>query len=66
MNTKHSRDLKLIFQVTHSLPHLRWISLAGNPITSLTNKSLLGLADRLEHLDISGLRINVFEVIYQI
>ncbi|XP_077286802.1 leucine rich repeat containing G protein-coupled receptor chaoptin [Arctopsyche grandis] len=57
-----NNDLTTVPVVTHSLPHLRWISLAGNPITSLTNKSLLGLADRLEHLDISGLRMNVFEM----
>lgn len=51
-----------MFQVTHSLPHLRWLSLARNPITTLTNTSLLGVALRLEYLDISGLRLNTFEV----
>lgn len=41
----------------------RSLSLAGNPITFMTNTSLLGAADTLEHLDIANLNLNGFEVV---
>lgn len=55
-------DLTAVPLITHSLPNLRSLSLAGNPITSLTNTSLLGAADTLEYLDIAHLQLTMIEV----
>lgn len=55
-------DLTNVPLLTHSLPKLRQLSLAGNPISSLTNTSLIGAAETLKHLDISNLQLNSFEV----
>lgn len=55
-------DLTNVPLLTHSLPRLRHLSLAGNPISVLTNTSLLGAAETLKHLDISNLQLNSFEV----
>ncbi|XP_055618814.1 chaoptin [Toxorhynchites rutilus septentrionalis] len=54
-------DLTHVPIITHSLPNLKSLSLAGNPITLMTNTSLLGVADSLEHLDIANLNLNGFE-----
>ena len=55
-------DLTTVPLITHSLPQLRSLFLAGNPITTLTNTSLLGAANTLEELDIAHFNLNVFEV----
>ena len=55
-------DLSTVPLITHSLPNLNTFSIAGNPISSLTNTSLLGAADTLEHLDISQLPLTTVEV----
>nr|XP_022919332.1 chaoptin isoform X1 [Onthophagus taurus] len=57
----NGNDLTSIPVVTHSLPELRELSLASNPITTLTNNSLLGVADQLQHLDITGFELNSLE-----
>lgn len=57
-------DLTNVPLLTHSLPKLRDLSLAGNPITVLTNTSLIGAAETLKHLDISNLQLNSFEVLF--
>ncbi|XP_062700932.1 chaoptin-like isoform X2 [Aedes albopictus] len=54
-------DLIHVPLITHSLHNLKSLSLAGNPITFMTNTSLLGAADTLEHLDIANLNLNGFE-----
>lgn len=56
-------DLTNMPILTHSLTHLRWLSLAGNSIRSLTNSSFTRLSDDLAYLDISQLDLNTFEVI---
>lgn len=55
-------DLTTVPLITHSLPNLRALSLAGNPITTLTNTSLLGAVETLEHLDIAQLPLMTIEV----
>lgn len=55
-------DLTNVPILTHSLTHLRWLSLAGNSIRSLINSSFTRLSDDLAHLDISQLDLNTFEV----
>lgn len=40
----------------------RRLSLSGNPITTLSNTSLLGAADTLEQLDIANLNLHSIEV----
>ena len=57
-----NNDLTAVPLITHSLPNLRSLSLAANPITSLTNTSLLGAADTLEYLDIAHLQLMMIEV----
>ncbi|XP_017770923.1 PREDICTED: chaoptin isoform X2 [Nicrophorus vespilloides] len=54
-------DLTAVPIVTHSLTNLRELSLASNPITTLTNTSLLGVADYLERLDITNFDLNTLE-----
>lgn len=55
-------DLTNVPLLTHSLPKLQHLSLAGNPISVLTNTSLIGAADTLKTLDIANLQLNTFEV----
>lgn len=57
-----NNDLTAVPLITHSLPNIRSLSLAANPITTLTNTSLLGAADTLEHLDIAHLHLTTIEV----
>lgn len=55
-------DLSAVPLITHSLPNLRELSLAGNPITALTNTTLSGPPENLEHLDIAHLHLTLIEV----
>ncbi|GBO99132.1 Chaoptin, partial [Eumeta japonica] len=55
-------DLTTIPIATHSLTDLRWLSLSGNPITSLMNTSFYGVTPRLEYLDVTRLRIKMMEL----
>lgn len=55
-------DLTAVPIITHSLEYLNSLSIAGNPITSLTNTSLLGAANRLEYLDMAHLPLVILEV----
>ncbi|KAG6444973.1 hypothetical protein O3G_MSEX003696 [Manduca sexta] len=54
-------DLTTVPVATHSLTELRWLSLSGNPITALMNTSLYGVSPRLEYLDVTRLRLRIFE-----
>lgn len=54
-------DLTAVPILTHSLTHLRWLSLAGNSIRALHNNSFTRLADDMSHLDIAQLDLNTFE-----
>ncbi|CAG9859084.1 unnamed protein product [Phyllotreta striolata] len=56
-----NNDLTAIPIVTHQLAELRYFSIAGNPITFLSNTSLLGVADRLVELDIRNFDLNTLE-----
>ncbi|CAG9138762.1 unnamed protein product, partial [Plutella xylostella] len=51
----------ILYKATHTLNELRWLSLSGNPITALMNTSLYGVSPRLEYLDVTRLRIKIFE-----
>lgn len=55
-------DLVSVPLLVHSLPNLKSLSLAGNPITTLTNVSFIGAADTLEALDIGSLHLTSVEV----
>lgn len=55
-------DLSAVPLITHSLPQLKSLNLAGNPISTLTNTSLIGAAETLEVLNIAHLFLNSFEV----
>lgn len=55
-------DLTSVPIITHTLPELRSLSIASNPISSLTNSTFLGLIDRIEHLDVSNLNLYSIEV----
>ncbi|KAF7273812.1 hypothetical protein GWI33_013503 [Rhynchophorus ferrugineus] len=54
-------DLTNIPILTHSLFELRYLSMVSNPITYLSNTSLLGVADHLEELDIRDFDLTVLE-----
>ncbi|RZC35021.1 LRR 8 domain containing protein, partial [Asbolus verrucosus] len=54
-------DLSVVPIVTHSLTKLRYLSLVANPITALTNTSLLGVASELEELDLRKIDLTVLE-----
>lgn len=56
-----NNDLTTVPLITHSLHKLKSLLLSGNPITMITNTSLLGAANTLEHLDIGHFNINAFE-----
>jgi hypothetical protein len=45
-----------------SVPHLRYLELAGNPITKLNNASFQGSMERLQELDIRHITLSYFEV----
>lgn len=49
---------------THSLsyPLFRLLSIAANPITALNNNTFGGILDKLDHVDISSLYLNLLEV----
>lgn len=57
-------DLTSVPILTQLLKNLRYLSLAGNSITMLTNESFVGMSETLEYLDISKLHLNTFEVGY--
>lgn len=57
-------DLTAVPLITHSLPNLRSLVLADNPITTLTNTSLGGAAESLEYLDIAHLQLMTIEVCF--
>lgn len=54
-------DLTNVPILTHSLTHLRWLSLAGNSIKTLTNSSFTRLSDDMAHLNIAQLDLHTFE-----
>ncbi|KAJ8969360.1 hypothetical protein NQ317_004632, partial [Molorchus minor] len=54
-------DLTAVPIVTHSLAQLRHLSMVANPITFLSNTSLLGVADHLVELDIRNFDLNILE-----
>lgn len=54
-------DLTTVPIATHTLSELRWLSLSGNPISALMNTSLYGISPRLEYLDVTRLRLRIFE-----
>jgi hypothetical protein len=45
-----------------SMPHLKYLELAGNPITTLSNASFQGAMEHLQELDIRHLTLDYFEV----
>lgn len=55
-------DLTHVPLMLNSLPQLRDVSIAFNPITSFNNQSLSGIAERLRELDYRGLPLTEFEV----
>ncbi|XP_055678152.1 chaoptin-like [Lutzomyia longipalpis] len=55
-------DLSAVPLITHSLPQLKSLNIAGNPIATLTNASLIGAAETLEYLNIAHLFLNSFEL----
>lgn len=55
-------DLTTVPLVTLSLSQLRYLSLAGNPITTISNTSLLGVSEHLKELDLRKTSINKIEV----
>lgn len=54
-------DLTVVPLVLNSLPQLRDLSLAYNPVTSLNNQSLAGVANRLREFDIRGFLLPEFQ-----
>lgn len=57
-------DLPSVPLLVHSLPNLKSLSIAGNPITTLTNVSFIGVADTLESLNIGNLHLTTIEVCF--
>ncbi|KRT80569.1 hypothetical protein AMK59_7610 [Oryctes borbonicus] len=57
----NSNDLSAVPVITHSLTQLRQLLMSNNPITALSNTSLLGVADHLEDLDITNFDLNILE-----
>ncbi|KAF5276013.1 hypothetical protein FQA39_LY00809 [Lamprigera yunnana] len=55
-------NLTTVPVVTHTLNDLKRLSLSGNPIASITNTSLLGVASHLEELDVTDLPLHTFEI----
>ncbi|CAH0558981.1 unnamed protein product [Brassicogethes aeneus] len=54
-------DLTAVPIVTHSLNQLRTLSMVANPITFLSNTSLLGVAGHLINLDIRNFDLTILE-----
>ncbi|XP_063227150.1 chaoptin [Bacillus rossius redtenbacheri] len=54
-------QLGAVPMAAQSLPQLRELSLAANPITALTNATMMGGAQRLRALDIRQLPLHFFE-----
>ncbi|KAJ8916973.1 hypothetical protein NQ315_008373 [Exocentrus adspersus] len=54
-------DLSAVPIVTHSLTELRYLSMVENPITFLSNTSLLGVAEHLVELDLRNVYLNTLE-----
>ncbi len=57
-----NNDLTSVPVLTQLLKNLQSLLLAGNSITTLTNESFIGSSETLQHLDISKLHLNSFEV----
>lgn len=55
-------DLTIVPEMVKYLPQLRSLSLAGNPITILSNASLGGIVVELEELNLANLALNDFEL----
>lgn len=55
-------NLTVVPVAVYSLTELKRLSLSGNPISVLSNTSLLGVANHLEELDITDLPLHTFEV----
>jgi Leucine-rich repeat (LRR) protein len=62
LNLDHN-DLSVVPIVTHSLTELTYLSMVANPVTTLTNTSLLGVANQLEELDLRHIDLSALEVI---
>ncbi|XP_018322079.2 chaoptin [Agrilus planipennis] len=60
LNLAHN-DLTTVPLVTHSFKQITHLSLAGNPITVLSNTSLLGIGDHLEELDVREMELTTLE-----
>lgn len=54
----------LSLSLSFSLFVFRSLSIAANPITALNNNTFGGILDKLDHLDISSLQLNLLEVFY--
>lgn len=55
-------DLTIIPEMVKYLPALRSLSIAGNPITILTNVTLGGVAEELDDLNVANLELHEFEL----
>lgn len=55
-------NLTIVPVAIYSLTDMKRLSLSGNPISVLSNTSLLGVANHLEELDITDLPLHTFEV----
>ena len=62
----HHKFTLLVIQAippaVRSMPHLRYLHLAANPITTLSNVIFQGAMEHLQELDIRHLTLNYFEV----
>ncbi|PNF19532.1 Chaoptin [Cryptotermes secundus] len=54
-------QLQAVPPAARSMPHLRCLELAGNPITTLSNTSFQGAMEHLQELDIRHLTLNYFQ-----
>lgn len=54
-------DLTMIPEMIKFLPDLRSLSLSGNPITTMTNATFLGVSEDLKELYVSNLDLSEFE-----
>ena len=54
--------IQAIPPAVRSMPHLRYLELAANPITTLGNAIFQGAMENLQELDIRHLPLNYFEV----
>jgi len=58
----HFLVVQAIPPAVRSMPHLRYLELAANPITTLSNAVFQGAMEHLQELDIRHLTLNYFEV----